>query len=285
MFAREALQLDTRGRACDDRIAVAARINGSLMRRLHLFEFEDQPWFPALLRDLLTEQLQFELEARRVYQPIVPHLARALRRTGRTHLVDLCSGAGGPVLGVRAALEEQLGEPVTVELTDRFPNHDAFARARERAPGRIDSCGAPIDARAVPGDRAGFRTLFSAFHHFRPTAAQAILQDAVDSGAPIGVFEFTSRAPRAPLAMARAALRVWARTPLDLPRTPTRLLLSFVVPLVPWIYFVDASVSHWRTYTPDELRAMTTRLGGQRYRWECGRARGVTFLIGTPTGP
>ena len=105
------------------------------------------------------------------------------------------------------------------------------------------------------------------------------------AGAPIGVFEFTSRAPRAPLAMARAALRVWARTPLDLPRTPTRLLLSFVVPLVPWIYFVDASVSHWRTYTPDELRAMTTRLGGQRYRWECGRARGVTFLIGTPTGP
>lgn len=255
------------------------------MNRLHLFEFEDQPWLPAVLRDLLTDQLQHELEVLGLYQPIVPRLARAMQRTRCTHLVDLCSGAGGPVLALREALEARLGAAITVELTDRFPNHAAFERAGARAPGRVTCRGNPVDARRVPADLSGFRTLFSAFHHFRPAEAEAILQDAVTVGAPIGVFERTVRSPQAPLAMARWALRVWLRTPLDLPLTPARLLFGCLIPVVPCLYFVDASVSHLRTYTPEELLAMTKRLSGPRYRWELGRDGGVTYLIGTPRGP
>lgn len=252
------------------------------MKRLHLFEFEDQPWLPAVLRDLLTDQLQHEAWA--VYRPIAPRLARALRRARCTHLVDLCSGAGGPVLALREAIEREIGAPITVELTDRFPNRAAFARAGDHAPGRVACRATPVDARRVPAELTGFRTLFSAFHHFRPDEAAAILQDAVDRGAPIGIFERTVRVPHAPLYMARAALRVWARTAIDLPVTPARLLFGCLVPIVPWIYFVDASVSHWRTYTPEELLAMTKRLRGARHRWELGREGGVTFLIGIPPG-
>lgn len=249
------------------------------MERLHLFEFADQPWLPAVLRDLLTDQL--ELEATRVYPAVAPRLARAMRRAGCTHLVDLCSGAGGPVLALREALEARLGAATTVELTDRFPNLAAFERAGRRAPGRVTGRATPVDARRVPPELTGFRTLFTALHHFRPAEARAILQDAVDCGAPIGVFERTVRTPWAPLAMARAALRVWLRAPLDLPRTPARLLLGGLVPVVPWLYFVDASVSHWRTYTPAELLAMTRALRGPPHRWELGREGVVTYLIGT----
>jgi hypothetical protein len=252
------------------------------MRRLHLFEFGDQPWLPTLLRDLLTDQLQRELEARDLYRPIVPRLARAMRRAGCTELVDLCSGAGGPLPGLLAELEARLGAPARVALTDRFPNRPALARACRRAPDRITARAAPVDARRVPADLPGFRTIFSAFHHFRPAEAAGVLQDAVDRRAPIGVFEFTLRTPRAPLFMARAALRAWARAPLDLPRTPARLLFACLVPVVPWMYFVDASVSHWRTYTPAELFDLTRTLHGPRHRWEVGREGGVTFLIGTP---
>lgn len=253
------------------------------MRRLHLFEFGDQPWLPPVLRDLLTDQLQHEIEARGVYRPIVARLARAMRRARCTGLIDLCSGAGGPVLGLRDELAARLGAAVDVVLTDRFPNLPAFARARRRAPAHVTAVERPVDARRVPAELTGFRTIFSAFHHFRPDDARAVLQDAVDRRAAIGVFEFTVRTPRAPLAMARAALRVWARAPLDLPRTPARLLLGCLVPVVPWMYFVDASVSHWRTYTPAELLAMTERLRGPPHRWEVGREGGVTYLIGVPT--
>ena len=29
------------------------------MKRLHLFEWEDQPWLPRAIRDFLTDQLRF----------------------------------------------------------------------------------------------------------------------------------------------------------------------------------------------------------------------------------
>src|SRR2546422_6427005 len=50
----------------------------------------------------------------------------------------------------------------------------------------------PVDATQVPGDLHGFRTIFTAFHHFRPAQARAVVADAVAKGEGIGVFECRS---------------------------------------------------------------------------------------------
>ncbi len=47
----------------------------------------------------------------------------------------------------------------------------------------------------VPRELKGFRTMFTSFHHFPPEEARAILQNAVDAGEGIGIFEITRRAP------------------------------------------------------------------------------------------
>ena len=82
--------------------AKPAKVGG--MRRVHLFEFEDLPWFPAALRDPLTDLLGKVIEVGRVYHPVVPLLARALQTTGDRVLLDLCSGAGGPIVPLRRLL-------------------------------------------------------------------------------------------------------------------------------------------------------------------------------------
>jgi len=49
----------------------------------------------------------------------------------------------------------------------------------------------PVDVTGVPDELVGFRTLFSAFHHFRPEQARAILGDAVRKHQGIAIFEGT----------------------------------------------------------------------------------------------
>jgi hypothetical protein len=49
--------------------------------RLHLFELEDQPWLPGIVRDLATDYLRFIQATFRLHRPIVPLLAEALRVT------------------------------------------------------------------------------------------------------------------------------------------------------------------------------------------------------------
>jgi hypothetical protein len=64
-----------------------------------------------------------------------------------------------------------------------------------------------------------------------------------------------------------------------------RLLLTYVVPVVPLLVLWDGVVSCLRSYRADELRALTAGLD-EGYTWEVGeyRRRGVavTYLIGAP---
>ena len=142
--------------------------------RVHLVEIHDLPSCPPSLRDALTDFLAFTANLAGAYDPVAPLLRRALARTGAHRIIDLCSGAGGPW----RTLAAQVGVPVV--FTDLYPHGDTVV---------------PVDARSVPAELDGFRTVFTAFHHFRPAEARAILADAVQRRQGIGVFEIARRAP------------------------------------------------------------------------------------------
>src|SRR6202789_167392 len=70
------------------------------MRRFHLIELHEQPWFPSFLRDEITGALQFGLSRANAYAPIAAMLERAVDSSRSQAIVDLCSGAGGPWLNL-----------------------------------------------------------------------------------------------------------------------------------------------------------------------------------------
>lgn len=135
---------------------------------------------------------------------------------------------------------------------------------------------------------AGFRTLFSSFHHFQPEEARAIIRDAVASRSGIGIFEGTQRRPAAILAMFLTPLVVWLITPAIRPFRWTRLLWTYLIPIVPLVVLFDGVVSCLRTYTVAELEEFTAESSANGYEWEIGEARAkgmlvpVTYLIGCP---
>ena len=258
------------------------------MRRLQLMEVEDQPWCPAPIRDAMTDYLQFVLNAARPYRAVIPHLREAVREAGTRDIVDLCSGGGGPWAGLLPELNAGLDAPVHVRLTDRFPNLDAWQRLRQRVGPAVDFEPEPVDATRVPERLSGFRTLFTSFHHFPPADARHILLDAVERRQGIGIFEFTERRAAPLVGMLLVPLLVLLTTPAIRPFRWSRLLWTYLVPAVPLFALFDGVVSCLRTYSPEELDAMTRRLGAADYGWRIGqeRVRGsaaaVTYLIGVP---
>src|SRR5579871_4071074 len=165
----------------------------SPLPQFHLFEFHELDRFPETLRNAITEVLRVMSLQLRVHEVIRPVLEAVLDATGSSRIVDLCSGAGGPILPIQQQWAKA-GRPVSVVLTDRFPNRDAFARASRMTRGSVCGYDDPVDATEVPRELAGVRTVFNAFHHFSPEMARKILADAYRQRQPIAIFEITDRA-------------------------------------------------------------------------------------------
>lgn len=257
------------------------------MRRRQLFELEDLPWFPAIIRDLATDYLHFIESWVEFHRPVVPLIADALRATGTNHIVDLCSGGAGPVPPLLVALDAE-GTAVTATLTDLFPNVAAMARCSEESKGRIGFAREPVNAQAVPERLKGFRTMFNAFHHFRPDAAVAVLRDAARARQPIGIFELSERTPRNLISLALLTpITVLVATPFMRPFRWSRLLFTYLLPFVPLTCWWDGIASQFRAYTPVELEALGAE-ADPRATWRAGRiplgefGGTVTYLFGFP---
>ena len=257
------------------------------MRRVQFIELNEQPWFPSSLRDGATDALQFGLNLSNAYTPIAPLLLCALDSARSRSIVDLCSGGGGPWLSLCRKLQPE-GQIFRILLTDKYPNLRAFQNVRTASENHVAYYPDSVDAMKVPGELQGFRTMFTSFHHFPPEEACAILQNAVDARRSIGIFEITRRAPSTIALMFPWALMLFVLTPLIRPFRWSRLLFTYVVPIIPLALLFDGVVSCLRTYRPQELREMIEKLSGIEYQWEVGehpKTSGlvpITYLIGCP---
>ena len=254
------------------------------MRRFHLIELHEQAWCPAVIRDCATDYLQHVIHVADAYEPIAERLGNAIARAGITRIVDLCSGGGGPWRRLEPALAVRL-PALEICLTDLHRNAAAHQHLTSD---RIKSYPNSVNALHVPPELTGFRTIFTAFHHFRPDEARALLRDAVANRSGIGVFEGTQRKFSAIVGMLFTPLLVWLFTPFIRPFRWSRLWWTYLLPVVPLVGVFDGVVSVLRSYTVAELAAFTDELSGSGYEWEVGETASqglrasVTYLIGYP---
>jgi hypothetical protein len=254
------------------------------MRRLHLFELEDQPWFPAVIRDAGTGYISKIMAMLSMLDGALPHLLVAIKASKQTQIIDLCSGAGGPAELMAKALAEA-GHECHVTCTDLFPNHSALAYTAARSQGRVTVEPRNVDATAVPPDLKGVRTLFNAFHHFQPPVARRILEDAVESGQPIAIFEVVGRQLHTIAGIGGVPFAVMMLLPLVRPFRWLWLPLTYLIPIIPAFVLWDGLVSCLRVYDPRELRELVQGL--DTYDWDAGsfplKVPGTgTYLIGIP---
>jgi hypothetical protein len=258
------------------------------MARIHAFEFEDQTWFPGLIRQYMTDFLSFMgAWSRLPYAPFTERLAVTMRRTGDARLVDLCSGGGGPAVVIAGDLSERLERPIALVLTDLYPEPSRLEHARSVLPAWVELEKRSVDLREVPDDLTGFRLVCNGFHHLRPEQARACLLDAVQKGRGVAVVELAQRSPVSVLQIVLGVGWLLLITPFIKPFKWSRLVFTYVVPLVPLCTLWDGVVSCLRVYDPDELRSLIADLP-DGHEWQCGRLdiprlpAKLTYLIGVP---
>jgi len=258
------------------------------MDRIHLFELEDQAWFPGVIRDAGTAYLRFMAERAGQSAALAQKIADVLDRNGETRIVDLCSGGSGPIPEVIEVLSAE-GRDVRATLTDLYPNADAFSRVERESDGRIEAVMTPVDATEIGSERPGLRTLTNALHHFRPEDARRIFQDAVDARQPIAVFEMVGRSPIQIIGMLFVFLPVMLSLPFLRPFRWSWLPLTYLVPVIPIFVTWDGLVSCMRIYSEGELRKLIEQVDGhETYEWEFEEVAvprlpiGVASLVGSP---
>jgi hypothetical protein len=257
--------------------------------RLHLFEFEDQAWLPSVIRDGITGFLNIIEEKGELYTPIVPHLRDVLQKLRCVKIIDLCSGSGGPWKYLIGRLVDSETSSLKVLLSDKFPSFNILELDELQA-SRLEIASYPVDATKVPKELTGFRTLFGSFHHFRPEEAVGILQDVVKCREGIALFEMTRRNWFSIMyILLLAPISVLLYIPLIKPFRWMRLILTYLVPLIPFMLIFDGIVSCLRTYSIQELQEMVKEVKENNlYDWEIGMKKckrfpgGITYLIGYP---
>ncbi len=256
-----------------------------MRKRNHFFEFEDLKWFPSLFRNFITDLLTFQINKFNIYGPVIEKIIKAAQRSENKKIIDLCSGGGGAIIRLHKEMNDKgLIPPFTIVITDKYPNISAFEKVASNG---IKPIKESIDATNVPSDLKGFRTLFTAFHHFKPETARLILKDAVDKETAIGIVEITEREWKSLLTLIIAPIAALAFTPFVRPFKWSRLFWTYVIPLIPILYTWDGIISNLRSYKLEELNQMTKSLHANNYHFEMGNIVSkfhinLTYLIGHP---
>ena len=93
------------------------------MKRIHLFEFEDQAWFPDWIRVLMTRYIMTFHRMLGTADLLLPLVKRGLQYIDTNVILDLCSGSGGPMIEVAQKLRKfSESSDLKLILSDLYPN-------------------------------------------------------------------------------------------------------------------------------------------------------------------
>jgi hypothetical protein len=115
-----------------------------------------------------------------------------------------------------------------------------------------------------------------------------IIRDASSPKRGIAIFRSHSAHARAIFVACFVWLLVLGFTPMIRPVKLSRLILTYLIPLIPALVTFDGVVSSLRSYTPDEFGELARQAGGDTYDWEIGEMPypfapfPTVYAIGTP---
>ncbi|MGM0589365.1 MAG: hypothetical protein ACQETE_13165 [Bacteroidota bacterium] len=262
------------------------------MKRIHLFEFEDQPWFPEFLRRAITRLIMVMHRLVGTADKSAQLLDYVINETGSQNMLDLGSGSGGPMPNIHDRLVTDYDhQELELTLSDLYPDREAAQQLNENTGSPLSYRTDPVNAHTVSEPSSTIRTMISGFHHLKPDAAQAVLRNAQDDRAPLFIYEMSDNsAPRIirwisfPINLIICLFITFAVRPLSF----SQLLFTYLIPIIPLCFAWDGAVSNARTYTLSDMEELLSGLPESNYYWERGVIEGPTnqlYLIGLPHKP
>jgi hypothetical protein len=223
-------------------------------RRLQLFEFCDQAWLPAFIREAHLDCLNFIHTTYQPYFRLAGLIARWASQTGNAAVLDIGSGGAEQVARlIRCAIAQDVSLPRFV-VSDLYPNIDAWRQVEgelgEQQLGHVEK---PLSALNAQDSNLRNWSIFTAFHHLAPETARHFLANFAKHGNGLCIVELTKRRWLDIIPMI-FALPVHLIVPFFAKKFKlSKLLVTTVLPIVPVMVSFDGVISVLRTYKPDEI--------------------------------
>ncbi|KAK4902620.1 hypothetical protein LTR27_000558 [Elasticomyces elasticus] len=208
--------------------------------------------------------------------------------TAEWTVIDFCSGAGGPIPFIETLVNDSRRlegkKPIQFRLSDLHPNIDAWMRHAALSenlsfvPQPVDASYPPFSviSATTPGDKkaalnAGyeskskvFRLFCLSFHHFDDATARRVLKSTLETSDAFAIIELQDRRIGSLFLMLLEFWLLLAITVLWFWHDQLHLLLTYGLPILPFVHSFDGFVSCLRTRTFDEtLRLVEDVQGGQ----------------------
>ncbi|RMZ34461.1 hypothetical protein D0859_01397 [Hortaea werneckii] len=202
-------------------------------------------------------------------------------------VIDFCSGAGGPVPLIESLVNNRRRasgkKPINFRLSDIYPNLDAWMEHAAQSdhlsfvPQPVDASNPPFSVISVStaGDKDAvfdqgyesdgskvFRLFCLAFHHFDDDMAQRVLKSTLQTSDAFAIIELQDRRVGSLLIMILDFWLLLLVTIFYFRHNSLHLLLTYAIPLLPFLHSWDGFVSCLRTRTFAEFMSLVERVQG-----------------------
>jgi hypothetical protein len=248
------------------------------MKRIQLFEFEDFNWFPDWTRSSLTKLIVILHNMMGLGDVVATLIAKTLKDQNLSSIVDLGSGAGGPMPEVVNILQEKhFMKGVQLLMTDFYPNPEAIKKFNTDADSNLSYAEDSIDATTLGSAPEGLKTMVNCFHHMPPDKARKILSSAQENGQSLLIYEMAeNKMPLLvwwlllPLSLVLLFTMTLFMIPFVKPLTWREIVFTYIIPIIPITYAWDGQASMPRMYSMNDLDELTKDLKTENYHWEKG---------------
>lgn len=225
------------------------------MNGFHFVEFMDLDWVPRSLRDTLRDIS--EIANGKPFRGYYPWLAaiveKSVLKTSSERIIELGAGSA-PV--TRHLLKANLPDHVPLIVTDIHPNTEAYQALTRAYPQRVFPQWQPVDFSSERNWPAKSTLILSTtFHHIPPDQRRKVLENLLDSGAHVMIFEAISRNVASTLLCLFGGLGAGLIAPFFLLSRPGRLrraLWCWFLPFAPLVYSLDGVTSTLRCWNKRE---------------------------------
>ena len=246
------------------------------MKRIQLFEFEDFQWFPAPIRNSMTNLIVVFHKMMGTSQTL-SRIFRELRsKLQFNQIVDMGSGSGGAMPEtLRLMNEKNVDAPVDLLLTDLHPNTKFIAAVNAQNNPHLKYLEQSFDATQLANTPEGLKTMIASFHHMAPEQAKGILKSAQENKQAIFIYELAeNNIPTLlwwillPLSLTILFIMCLFMTPFARPMTWQQIIFTYLIPIIPICYAWDGQASLVRTYTFQDLEKILSEIKTEGYHWE-----------------
>ena len=225
------------------------------MKRKQLTQITNTTWFPAFLKQCVYEFMTWFVSKVNAAKPFMPVIEEGLKHANRIVVINRKCGAGFET--VDHLIDSQISRVI-------------------------------IDSQNFNASEEGLYLSVNSFHQFSVVEATNILKQIAQKGQPIVVVEGNNDSLWQVFGMTVIVpLTVLLTAPFVKPFRIERVIFTYLIPILPFVTFLDGFIALFKLYAPKDLDELTASIETTNYYWRSGKldnGRGgkIIYLIGYP---